>query len=101
MLVRLFIHSSPMPCKGNCQDPNAQNPGRSTHSGRAALSQDVKGQKLKDVEFQAKLEELYKRVGNCAGHAAAAAGVAENAAKRFCFPDLALSNSATILLNQP
>jgi hypothetical protein len=27
-----------------------------------ALSQDVKGQKLKDVEFQTKLEELYKRV---------------------------------------
>ena len=27
-----------------------------------ALSQDVKGQKLKDIEFQTKLEELYKRV---------------------------------------
>ncbi len=27
-----------------------------------ALSQDVKGQKLKDVEFQAKLEELYRKV---------------------------------------
>jgi hypothetical protein len=27
-----------------------------------ALSQDVKGQKIKDIEFQTKLEELYKRV---------------------------------------
>src|SRR5262245_52773251 len=26
------------------------------------LSQDVKGRKIKDVEFQAKLEELYKKV---------------------------------------
>ena len=27
-----------------------------------ALGQDLKGQKLKDTEFQAKLEELYKKV---------------------------------------
>src|SRR4029453_1720073 len=27
-----------------------------------ALGQDLKGQKLKDVDFQAKMEELYKKV---------------------------------------